>query len=115
MVFTRFQNLKSHQIERTKMDELSDFDSNDVNLSSTRVVEIAKLTTEPCRNKEKRIPIKQQFFDINRQMRELTSLVKTLTEMISPNNREESEPNVRRTRTPSHSYTQRPQRSSASS
>ena len=47
--------------------------------------------------------IELQFSDMNRQIGELTSLVKILTEKIASNGREESDINVRRTRTPSHS------------
>ena len=50
-----------------------------------------------------RIRIELRFSDMNRQIGELTSLVKTLTEKIASNGREKSDRNVRRTRTPRHS------------
>ena len=52
-----------------------------------------------------RVRIEQRFNDMNRQIEELTSLVRTLPEKIASNHREENDKNVKQTGTPCHSDT----------
>ena len=52
-----------------------------------------------------RVRIEQRFNVMNRQKRELTSLVRMLSEKNTSNNPEENGNNTHQTRTPSHSDT----------
>ena len=94
MVFTRCQACNNNTSERERMcdnksdvsfpevltrEQMTDFDSNDI-LNRQNIAE--------------RNPIDQRFYEMNRQIGEITDLVLALTQQISANQREGNELNT---------------------
>ena len=106
MVNTRSQAPQSNQIRE---DVMSDYDDNSSDISlpdfGTRTFEIKKNTNNYGEQERdhQRLRIERRFNEMNRHVGELTSLVRTLTEKISSDNREENDNNSSQNRSPSHS------------
>ena len=106
MVNTRAQ---ASQNNLSREEEMDDFDDNASDLSlpgvGTRTFE-KENNDRIYENQERdheRVRIERRFKDMNRQIGELTSSVRTLPEEIISSNREESGNNSPRSRSTSHS------------
>ena len=106
MIITRAQSASNNQANHTFMDEYSANDS-DISLPGFSLQNINARNNNQqmidCERDHERLRIEQGFNDMNRQIGELTSLVRALTEKIASSNRKENDTNTQRFRTPSHS------------
>ena len=96
MVTTRSQSNRDNRIERTEMDTFSDDDDN-ISVADLYSRNLQENNEEAMHSQERyheRHRIKPKFLDMNRQIGELTSMVRARTEKIS-NGREENGQNVR--------------------
>ena len=91
MVTTRSQSSRNFQTENIKMDRTSDNESEasfpEV-LSREQMMELDSENLLNDRNNVERNMIDQRFYEMNRQIGELTDLVLALTQQISSNHRE---------------------------
>ena len=91
MVTTRSQSSRNFQTENINMDRTSDNESEasfpDI-LSREQMTELDSDNLLNDRNNVERNVIDQRFYEMNRQIRELTDLVLALTQQISSNHRE---------------------------
>ena len=102
MVNTRAQALQNNY---NKQDETNDYDDNSSDISlpefDTRTFELENNVNNF--SEQERVRIERRFNEMNRQIGELTSLVRTLADRISSSNREEKCSNSSQNRSPSHS------------
>ena len=104
---TRSQLFRENRVEQTERDEYSDIEGNISVADHYSGSYFNDHDDETLRSQERvheRFRIEQRFLEteINRQIRELPSMVRALTEE-GTNSREESDPNVRNFRTLPHS------------
>ena len=105
MVNTKSQMLRENTVEQTGDDEYSDNEDNISVADHYSGSYFNDCSDEAMRSQERdheRSRIEQRFLDMNRQIGELTSMVRALTEKVT-NSREENDPNVRNFRTLVHS------------
>ena len=107
MVNTRSQILRENRVEQTGEDVYSDTEDNISVADHYSGSYFNDHDDEAVRSQERdheRSRIEQRFMEMNKQIGELTSMVRALTEKVA-NSREESDPNVRNFRTLPHSDT----------
>ena len=90
-VTTRSQSSRNIRIEQTEIDAFSDDGSNTSEITLRRKNEEARRSQERDHERHRR---EQRFMDMNRQIGEVTSMERALTEKIS-NGRDENGQNVR--------------------
>ena len=105
MVNTRSLIKRENQNERSEIDEFVD-DEDNVSVADHYSGSYSNDNNEEAvRSQERdyeRFRIEQRFLEMNRQISELTSMVRVLTEKVT-NSREENDPNVHSFRTLPHS------------
>ena len=105
MVNTRSQILRENRVEQTEEDRYPDNEDNISVADHYSGSYFNDYNDEAMRSQERdheRSRIEQRFLEMTKQIGELTSMVRALTEKVA-NSREESDPNVRNFRTLPHS------------
>ena len=105
MVNTRSQILRENRVEQTREDECSDNEDNISVADHYSGSYFNDHDDEAVRSQERdheRSRIEQRFLKKNKQIGELTSMVRALTEKVT-NSREENDPNVHSFRAFPHS------------
>ena len=90
MVIRRSQSNRNKRIEQAEMDTFSDEKSNASNsdlYTRSHFTETNEISTRTDERDHEEIKIIQRFMDVNREIGELTIMVRAVTEKIS-NNRE---------------------------
>ena len=106
MVITRYLSTANSQVRNTNINDNSD-NKNDLSLPEIDSDNLSTENSSHHPNKKERdherIPCERRFSEMNKQIKELTSLVRMLTRKVASNNREENDPNTRNCRSTSHS------------
>ena len=97
MVKTRSQTTRDNLIESNRMDRHSNSESESnspEDVTREQIIEFNDGDVLNYQHNTERDTVNQRFFDMNRQINELTNLVLALTEKISSSNREGNELNT---------------------